>query len=121
MAVTIVRPSGRRADDVRALRLRYRLLQFTGNYPPSGGEIVTAASVGLKRILGIIPLDTMTRAPNGTTGTLPIFDVSTDGRTVAIRQIEDAAGAANSPFGADKNGSEAYIASSQLAVIFVGE
>lgn len=120
MAVTITRPAGRRADDVRALRLRFRTLTFSGNYA-TNGETVTAASVGLKRILGVIELDTLVRAPAGVTGVLPVFDVATDGRSVVVRMLEDAAGAAGTPFAQEKTNAEAYIASSKIDVIFVGE
>lgn len=120
MAVAATKPSGRRADDVRALRLRYRLLLFTGNYA-TGGESITARSLGFYRILGIIPLDSLIRAPNGVTGVVPVIDVSADGRTVVIRALEDAAGAAGTPTGQEKTNAEAYIASSQLPILIVGE
>lgn len=120
MTVIATLPSGRRARDVRALRMTYRLLSFSGNYA-TGGETVTARSVGLIRILGVIPLDSSIRAANGMTYVLPHFDVATDGRQVVIRSSEDAAAAAGLPFGQEKTNAEAYIASSQLPVIFVGE
>lgn len=120
MAVTITRPSGRRADDVRALRFRYRLLSFSGNYA-TGGETVQAASVGLKRILGVIPLDNLIRADAGATGVLPVFDVASDGRSVTILSLEDAAGAAGTTLGQQKTNAEAYVANSRLPVLFVGE
>lgn len=120
MAVTSSRPSGRRADDVRALRFRYRLLAFSGNYA-TGGETVTAASVGLKRILGLLPMGGMIRAADGVTGNPFTFDVSADGRQVVIRLLEDAAGAAGTAIGQEKTNGEAYIAGQQLPVLFVGE
>lgn len=120
MAVAVSRPSGRRADDVNALRLRYRLLSFSGNYA-TGGETVTARSVGLSRILGVIALDSLIRAADGVTGIEPVFDVSSDGRQVVIRGLEDAAGAAGATVGQEKTNAEAYIASSRLPVLFVGE
>lgn len=120
MAVTVTRPSGRRADDIRALRLRYRDIAFSGNYA-TGGETISAASLSLKRILGVIPLDTLIRAANGVTGVQPVFDISADGRTLIIRALEDAAGAAGTPVGQEKTNAEAYIASSKLSVIIVGE
>lgn len=120
MAVAPSRPSGRRADDVRALRFRFRTLTFSGNYA-TGGETLTAQSVGLKRILGVVPLDLMLRAAAGITGVWPVFDVAADGRSVVIRALEDSAGAAGTPFGQEKTNAEAYIASSKLDVIIVGE
>jgi hypothetical protein len=120
MAVAVSRPSGRRADDVRALRFRFRTLSFSGNYA-TGGETITAASVGLKRILAVVPLDLMIRAANGVSGVWPVFDVASDGRSVVVRSLEDAAGAAGTAFGQEKTNAEAYIASSKLDVLFVGE
>jgi hypothetical protein len=120
MAVALTRPSGRRADDVRALRFRFRSLAFSGNYA-TGGETITAASVGLKRILAVVPLDLMTRAANGVTGVWPVFDIVSPGTSVVIRMLEDAAGAAGTPFGQEKTNAEAYIANSKLDVLFIGE
>ena len=126
MAVTLSRPSGRRTDDLRSLRFRYRLLSFSGNYA-TGGETISLSgpnktqNLGLTRIIGVIPLDTLIRAANGVTGVQPVFDVAADGKSVVIRALEDAAGAAGAPIGVEKNNAEAYIASSQLPVIFVGE
>lgn len=120
MAVTPSRPSGRRADDVRALRFRFRTLTFSGNYA-TGGETLTAQSVGLKRILGILPMDSLIRAANGVQGVEPVFDVAADGRSVVIRALEDAAGAAGTPLGQEKTNAEAYLASSKLDVLLVGE
>jgi hypothetical protein len=120
MAVAVSRPSGIRADDVRALRFRFRTLTFSGNYA-TGGETITARSLGLYRILGVIPLDTLLRAPAGVTGVIPVFDVASDRKSVVIRSLEDAAGAAGTPIGGEKTNAEAYIASSKLDVIFVGE
>ena len=126
MAVTLSRPSGRRSDDLRSLRFRYRLLSFSGNYA-TGGETIAlngankTQNLGLTRILGVIPLDTLIRAANGVTGVQPVFDVAADGKSVVIRALEDAAGVAGAPVGQEKTNAEAYIASSQLPVIFVGE
>lgn len=120
MATTVSRPSGRRADDVRALRFRFRSLAFSGNYA-TGGETVQAAAVGLKRILGVVALDHLVRAANGVTGVIPVFDVAADGRSVVIRMLEDAGGVTGTPIGAEKTNAEAYIASSELDVLFIGE
>lgn len=120
MAVAISRPAGRRSDDVRALRFRFRTLSFSGNYA-TGGETITAVSVGLKRILAVVPVDSMIRAANGVTGVLPVFDVASNGTSVVIRALEDAAGAAGTTLGQEKTNAEAYIASSKLDVVFIGE
>lgn len=120
MAVTATRVSGRRADDTRALRRRFRTLTFSGNYA-TGGEVVTARSLGFYRILGINPLDHIARAPNGVTGNPVAIDVSSDGRTVTFRFLEDAAGAAGAAIGQEKTNAEAYIANQRLDVEIIGE
>lgn len=121
MPVTISRPSGRRAEDVRALRLRYRTLTFTGNYTQATGEVLTAKQFSFERILGVIPLDLFLRDPAGFTGVIPQFRVSADGRTLTIHAIEDAAGVAGVPFGQQKTDAEAYIANSSINVLVLGE
>lgn len=120
MAVAVTRPSGRRADDVRALRFRFRTFTFSGNYA-TGGETITARQLSLVRILGVVPLDTLIRAPAGITGVMPVFDVAADGRSMVIRSLEDAAGVAGVPIGQEKTNAEAYLASSKLDVLIVGE
>lgn len=120
MAVTVSRPSGRRADDVRALRFRFRTLAFSGNYA-TGGETVTARSLQLRRILAVIPADSLIRAANGVTGVTPVFDVASDGSQVVIRALEDAGGAAGATVGVEKNNAEAYVASSSINVLVIGE
>jgi hypothetical protein len=121
MAVTVSRPSGRRADDVRSLRFRFRTFTFSGTYSTATGETITAKSVGLFRFLGVIPLDSLVRAPAGVTGVIPVFDLSTDGKTLTIRMLEDAGGAAQAPIGAQKDNGEAYIASSKIDLLLIGE
>lgn len=126
MAFTLSRPSGRRSDDIRALRLRYRLINFSGTYP-GGGETISLSganktpNLGLARILGVIPLDTMARAANGVTGNPVAVDVAADGKSVVFRLLEDAAGVAGTAIGQEKNAAEAYIGSQVFPVIFVGE
>lgn len=120
MAVVATRPSGRRADDVHALRFRFRTLTFSGNYA-TGGETVTARSVGLFRILGVIPLNGFIAAPNAVTGNPYRFDLSSDGKTLTIRAAEDAAGAAGVAMFQEKTNAEAWTANSALDVILVGE
>lgn len=119
MAVTITRPSGRRADDVRALRFRFRTLTFSGSYA-TGGETITAKSVGLKRVLGVLPMDLLARPAAAITGTVPVFDVSTDGTTVTVRHLTDAAGAAQATVGVEKTAG-AYTGTPLISVLFVGE
>jgi hypothetical protein len=119
MAVAVSRPDGRRADDVRALRFRFKTLTFSGNYA-TGGETIQASDVGLKQILAVVPLDSLIRAADGVTGNIPVFDVSAEGTSVVVRALEDAAGAAGTAFGQEKTNGEAYIADSTLDVLFIG-
>lgn len=120
MAASVTRVSGRRADDVRALQLLVRTITFSGTYA-TGGEVITAKSVGLFRILGVVALDSIV-APAGTaTGSMPKFDVSADGKTVNIRFLRDAAGAAQAALGVELNNGTAHVASSKIDLLFIGE
>lgn len=120
MAVAITRPSGRRADDVRALRFRFRTLTFSGNYA-TGGETVLASTLSLKRILAVLPADGLIHTASSAAGVLPVFDVAADGRSVVIRAAElGGTGAAGDPF-QEKTNAEAYVANSFLNVLVVGE
>lgn len=120
MAVTATKPSGRRADGVGALKMRFRTLTFTGNYA-TGGEVLTSRSLGFYRILGIIMLDSVIGDPATLTGVVPKIIVSSDGRTVTIKSLEDAAGASGTPLYQEKTNAEAYLANSKLDVLIVGE
>jgi hypothetical protein len=121
MAVALSRPSGRRSEDIRALRFRFRTLTFSGTYAQATGEALTARQFGLVRILGVIPLSPLIMDPAGFTGVMPVFTVSADGRTVRITALEDAAGAAGTPFGQQKTDAEAYVANSAINVVVIGE
>lgn len=120
MAVAVSRPSGRRADDIRALRLRFRTLTFSGNYA-TGGEVMTSRSLGFYRVLGVIALDSVIGDPAAVSGVIPKIIVAADGRTVTIKSGEDAAGAAGTVVYQEKTNAEAYVANSKLDVIIVGE
>lgn len=128
MAITLSRPSGRRSDDVRSLRFRHRTITFSGNYAQGGelldvraGSATKTPNLGMSRILAIVPLDGLIRAPAGVTGLIPVIDVASDGKTATIRALEDAAGAAGATVGVEKNNAEAYVASSKLDVLIIGE
>lgn len=123
MAVAVSRPTGAaasRADDWRALKFRTRVLTFTGNYA-TGGETITAASVGLKAILGVINLSGTTAAASSAAGSLPRFDVASNGANVVIRQGEvGGTGAAGDPL-QEKTNAEAYTGTTAvLTCVFVG-
>jgi hypothetical protein len=49
--------------------------------------------------LGVIPLDSLVRAPAGVARVLPVFDVPPVGRQVTVRSLEDAALTAGDPLG----------------------
>lgn len=121
MAIAFSRPSGRRAEDVRALRFRFRTITFSGTYTTATGEAFTAKQVSMERILGVIPLSPLIMDPAGFTGVMPVFTVAADGRTVRISALEDAAGAAQSTFGVQKDNAEAYVANSAINVLIIGE
>lgn len=126
MAVATSRPSGRRSDDVRALRFRFRTVTFSGNYP-TGGETIQAKDLSLKRILAVIPLNSLIRASAGAvTGSLPVFDIvassgGSAGGALTIRHLRDAAGAANSTVGAELTNGTAYPAGSSIDIMVIGE
>lgn len=119
MAVAISKPLVR-SDDVRALRFRHRRLVFSGNYA-TNGETVLARSVGLNRIYAVIPADSLIRDPAGVTGVLPIITIAANRQSFTIKSLEDAAGAAGTPIGAEKTNAEAYIANSAIDLIILGE
>lgn len=123
MAVAISRPAtsgASRSDDVRALKFRIRDLTFSGNYA-TGGEVVTAASLGLSAILYVTPMNVITGVDaGGVTGTVPTFNIASNGTSVTIRQLEDAAAVAGLPFGQEKTNAEAYVANSVHRILFIG-
>lgn len=121
MAVAVSNPTNDdgRLSDVRSLVFRIRLLSFSGNYA-TGGETITAESFGFNRVIAVAPLDLLIRAAAGVTGVLPVFDVASNGKSVVVRALEDAAGAAGAPLGQEKTNAEAYIASSILPVLVIG-
>lgn len=121
MAFSLSRPSGRRADDVRSLRFRVRDVAFTGNYV-TNGETITAKQLGLFRILFATPMNAFLAAPGTVVNaTAQRIDLSADGKTVTIRQGEDAAAVAGSPFLQEKTNAEAYVASASERFLFIGE
>lgn len=127
MPFTVSRPSGRRTDDVRALRFRFRTLTFSGTYTAVTGEVITlntganrTPNIGLSRIIACIPLDSVI-APAGTaTGSTPKIDVAADGKSVTIKLMRDAAGAAQSTNGVELS-TGAHTASSKIDLLFIGE
>ena len=81
--------------------MRFRTLTFSGSYA-TGGETITAQSVSLKRILAVIPADGVIAPAATATGSLYKIDVASDGRSVVIRFLNDAAGAAAATLGQEK-------------------
>lgn len=116
MAVTITKPPGGRTDDVRSLRFRFRTLTFSGNYA-TGGEVIQASQLGLKRIQAVL-LDNV--LVGGVTGTLASSTIAATGASVTIKQSEDAAGASGTTVGIEKTNAEAYVGSSVINALFIG-
>lgn len=119
MAHAVTKPLVR-SDDLRALRFRHRRIALSGNYA-TNGEVILASRFGLSRIYAVIPLQAIVGAANAVTGELPKFDIAADRRSVNLRLIEDAAGAAGATLGVEKNNAEAYAANSILDVLVLGE
>lgn len=122
MAVAFSKPTsgGGRADDVRALRFRVRDLTFSGNYA-TGGETIQATSFGLLGILFIAPINGLTGVDaGGITGTLPTFNIASNGRSVVVRQLEQNVAGAGTPYGQEKTNAEAYVANSVHRVLVIG-
>lgn len=117
MANTITRPSGRRADDVRALRLRYRRITLSGTFTAATGEVITAQSLSLKRILTVLTPG-LSPASDQATANEYSFIVAADGRTCTLKFYENAA--AGSPSGLKTDG-EAYLTGQFIDAVFVGE
>ncbi len=101
-------------------RIRVYDLAFGGTYA-TGGETVTASSLGLRKIHWVTPMNPITigtTLANG--GTLPVFTISASGTSVAIAQLEDAAGTVGLPIGQEKTNAEAYVANATLRCVFIG-
>jgi len=126
MAVAISKPTAAggqplpRVDDVRSHRRRIRRFGFSGNYA-TGGYTVLATDVGMRRIIGVTPLGgNVVRAANGISGELAVIDYNADRTAFTIRLLEDAAGAAGSTIGVEKNNAEAHVASSFIDLEIIG-
>lgn len=128
MAVTLAKPTvtgGQplsRVDDVRSYRFRVRRASFSGNYATGGYTInATDPGVGMRRIIAVIPLDgALVAAANGVTGELVKIDYNADRTAFTLRLIEDAATAAGTTIGVEKNNSEAHVASSFVDLLIIG-
>lgn len=114
VAVSIPTNTDGRLDDVRALKRRVRLLTLTDNYS-TGGEVVSAQSVGLKRILAANVLSTA--AETDLTGAWIVrVDVASNGRQANVVLYE--AAAAGGVF--TQKPAEAYESASSVLVEFIG-
>lgn len=119
MAVAVTSPVDR-GDDVRALKFRIREITFSGNYA-TGGETLNASDFNLKFIAHISTINAITGVnAGGVAGTVPTFVIASNGRSVVVRQLEDAAGAAGTTFGQEKTNAEAYVAGSVHRVLVIG-
>ena len=114
MAVTITKVTG--ADRVEGnVRIKVRDLVFSSNYAASG-EVVTAASVGLKRIYecqhGAVALATAT-----TTGDIVHSTVGATGADVTFTFLQTGT-AADAPL--NEKGAEAHVTGAYLRATFIG-
>lgn len=109
-----------RADDVRSMKFRVRDVTLTGNYT-TGGETINASDFGLHFIAWISTVNALTGVgAGGVTGTVPTFVINSTGKSVVMRQLEDAGGVAGTPFGQEKTTAEAYVAGSVHRVLAIG-
>lgn len=118
MALTITTVPG--ADYVAGnKRVKVRDLTFSGNYA-TGGETVTAAQVGLRKIERVQGLGGVAAASTPTSAVLLGAVVASDGSSVAIRSYElGGTGAAGDPL-AEKTDAEAYITGQNVRATFLG-
>ena len=111
MAVAITKVTG--ADYVAGnKKVKVRDLVFSGNYA-TGGESVTAANVGLRKIQQVIPHGGVSAAGDLATAIPTYYDHGTSKFTF---YEGSAAGTALS----EKTNAEAYPASAELRVTFIG-
>jgi hypothetical protein len=115
MAVTLTKPTSR-ADDTRALKTRLRRLTFSGNFTAASGEVVTAAQVGLLRIIGVRHSGMACQADQSTANELASV-VAADQKSVTFKMYENAT--AGSP-SALKTNAEPYTTGQFLDVEFIG-
>lgn len=114
MAVAIAKVAG--ADYTSGnKRVRVRTLTFSGNYA-TGGESITAAQVGLKKIEQVVGGAIATSTDLATANPVA-YGIASTGASVTVTQYEgSAAGTAIS----EKTNSEAYATGSNCRVTFVG-
>lgn len=115
ITATVSTPPGGRADDVRALKWRMRDVTLTGTYD-TGGFSVTAAALGLKRIVYVIEAG-MAPAADQATANEVSWELATNGSSVNFVLYENAA--AGSP-SAQKTNAEAPITGQVLHLVAVG-
>jgi hypothetical protein len=104
-----------RANDVRALKQRFRRITLSGTYE-TGGFTVTASELGLSRVAALLSAGLAPAADQATANEWS-YEISSDLETVTIFLYENAA--AGSP-SAEKTNSEAVITSQVLNVCALG-
>jgi hypothetical protein len=119
MTITLTKPTttSAGADTVWGnKKVRVRILTFSGNYA-TGGETITAASLGLKVIEQVylngnlaVSTDLATANPVGVT-------IASTGASVVITQYE---GAASGAAVGEKTDTEAYATGSNIRATFIG-
>ena len=117
LTLTVSKPDlGGRENDVRALKWRVRKLTSSGTYA-AGGDSVTAAELGLKRILGVVNLSGVGAASTPTTAEAVCFTVAADGQSVTVRLYETGS-AVSGPLA--EKGAEAVLTGQSFNVMVVG-
>lgn len=114
MTITLGRIAG--ADYVDAnKRVKIRTLTFSSTYA-TGGETITAASLGLKRVYQVLGGGIATSTDLATANPVA-YTINTAGTSVTVLQYEgSAAGTAIS----EKTNSEAYATGSNCRTTFIG-
>lgn len=115
MAIALNRTTG--ADyTVSNKRHKVRTLVFSSNYA-TGGEAITPANVGLKKIEQVISHGNLATSTDLATANPVGFVINSTGTSVTVCQYEgSAAGTALS----EKTNGEAYATGSNIRVTFVG-
>ena len=117
MPFTITQPFGRRADDARSLRLRLRRVTFSGNFTAASGEVITAQSIGFKRVFGAIPVNGLAPQSDQSTANEVSVLPASDFTSLTLKLYENAA--AGSP-SALKSNAEAYTTGQFVDLLFIG-
>ncbi len=118
VAITITKPTGVQDTTFGNKRIKVRDITFdTGTYV-TGGNTITAAQVGLKRIdFASFGTQGMTGGTAGATVNWIGVRYASDGTSITVQQYESAA--TGLP-GLEKTNAEATVANATFRVLFIG-